>query len=66
VSGMAWYLAGGANSTLPRPTDIRLFGSGLNDDVNQTGWDNVSIIPAPGTLALIAGAGLTMVRRRRR
>lgn len=65
VSGLDWYLAGGASSTLPRPTDIRLFGSGLGANVNQMGWDNVSVIPAPGALAL-GVLGLFGIGRRRR
>jgi hypothetical protein len=65
VSGLGWYLAGGAASTLPRPTDIRLFGSGAGDDVNQMGWDNVSVVPAPASLALLGLASLIASRRRR-
>ena len=65
VSGLGWYLAGGANPTLPRPTDFRIFGSGAGANVNQVGWDNISIVPAPGAgLALLAG--MLGARRRRR
>jgi hypothetical protein len=66
VSALGWYLAGGANPTQPRPTDIRFFGSGAGDDVNQMGWDNLQIVPAPGSLALLGAAGLVGARRRRR
>jgi hypothetical protein len=66
VSGLGWYLAGGSASTLPRPTDIRLFGSGAATNVNQMGWDNVSIVPAPAGALALAGAGLLGLRRRRR
>ncbi len=46
VSGLGWYLAGGANNVLakPAPTDIRLFTGNVN---NGTGWDNVKTAPAP-------------------
>jgi hypothetical protein len=66
VSGLGWYLAGGANSTLPRPTEIRIFGSGLGTNVNQMGWDNINIIPAPGTVMGLAVLGLYGIVRRRR
>jgi len=58
-----WYMNGGAQSTLPMPASVRLFGGG--NVGNVTGWDNVHIVPAPGALALLVGAGV-MARRRRR
>jgi len=42
VSSFGWYLQGGPNSTMPLPTDIRLF-AGSTDDVSA--WDNVSVGP---------------------
>lgn len=65
VSGLGWYLAGGANPTLPLPTDFRLFTGGGANNTYVTGWDNFSIIPAPATLALLGLSGLIAGRRRR-
>ncbi len=64
VSGLGWYLAGGQNNVLakPLPTDIRLFTGNVN---NATGWDNVSIVPAPSALGLLGLGGLFAARRRR-
>jgi uncharacterized protein (TIGR03382 family) len=64
VSGMGWYLAGGLNNVLgkPAPTDIRAFTGNAD---NITGWDNITIIPAPGAMALLAMGGLVLGRRRR-
>jgi len=63
VSGMGWFLAGGQNNVLakPAPTDVRSF-TGNTDNV--TGWDNISVVPAPGALALL-GIGALVGRRRR-
>jgi len=63
VSGNGWYLTGGQNNALglSLPTDIRCFTGNTN---NATGWDNINVIPAPGTLALM-GLGLVARRRRR-
>jgi hypothetical protein len=64
VTGLGWFLAGGQNNILakPLPTDIRTF-TGNTDNV--TGWDNIRIIPAPGTLAMLGLGGLVLGRRRR-
>jgi PEP-CTERM motif len=48
---------------MPLPTAFRFFASG--NQANITGWDNLSVIPAPGALALL-GFGLFGVARRRR
>lgn len=64
VSGNNWFLSGGQNNIvgLPLPTDIRTFTGNVD---NATGWDNIRIIPAPGTLALLGFGGLAFARRRR-
>ena len=58
-----WYLNGGADSMMDIPTALRFFASG--NAANITGWDNLSIVPAPGALALL-GLGLVGATRRRR
>lgn len=65
VSAMGWYLAGGANNVLglALPTDVRCF---TGNNQNATGWDNVSVVPAPGALAMLGLGGLAAGRRRRR
>lgn len=58
-----WYMTGGAASTLALPNAYRFFtGGGAG---NAMGWDNVAVIPAPGTLALLALIGPAWRRRRR-
>jgi hypothetical protein len=37
-----YYLAGGMNSTLPAPTDVRFFAGGK--DGNTMAWDNLSVV----------------------
>lgn len=58
-----WYMTGGAASTLALPNGVRFFVSGAEG--NALGWDNLSVVPAPGTLGLLA-AGLVVGLRRRR
>lgn len=64
VSAMGFHLSGGLNNILgrPTPTDIRIFTGQTN---NVTGWDNITVVPAPATLALLGLGGLAMGRRRR-
>lgn len=61
INPTTWYLQGGANSALPRPGAVRLFGGG--NAANVTGWDNINVIPAPPSLLAL---GLLAVARRRR
>jgi hypothetical protein len=63
VNPDSWYLNGGADSMLPLPTAFRFFASGNTSNV--TGWDNLTVIPAPGAVTLL-GLGLLGVARRRR
>ncbi|MCC6659326.1 MAG: PEP-CTERM sorting domain-containing protein [Phycisphaerales bacterium] len=65
VSALGWYLAGGAAPTQPLPTDVRFFAGGGANNVHIVGFDNFSIVPAPGALALLGLGGLVAGRRRR-
>lgn len=58
-----FFLSGGAAGAGGAATGYRMFTGG--DDGNTTGWDNVSITPAPGALALLGLGGLVAMRRRR-
>jgi hypothetical protein len=64
VSARGWYLNGGLNSTLPLPTDVRLFtgGSGVG---NVAAWDNISLGPATvgsGACCLVNGGCQVMLQ----
>lgn len=63
VNPTGWFVAGGAASARPMPTAVRFFMGG--NAGNTMGWDNLDIVPAPGTLALV-GVGLLGAARRRR
>jgi len=65
VSGLGWYLAGGATPTGALPTDVRFFAGGGINNVHQFGFDNVEIVPSPASMALLALGGLFAGRRRR-
>ncbi len=58
-----WFMTGGSASTLALPSGVRFFVGGAAG--NTMGWDNLDIIPAPGTLALLGLGGLLAARRRR-
>lgn len=59
-----WYLEGGEAGGLGRPTGFRFFAGGSVAG-NSLGFDNISIIPAPGVLALLGLGAIAGVRRRR-
>lgn len=44
--------------------DLRVRAN-INDRINNIGVDNIMLVPAPGSAALLALAGLTAARRRR-
>jgi hypothetical protein len=58
-----WYMTGGAGSALALPNGMRFFVGGAAG--NTMGWDNLQMIPAPASLALLGLGGLAMSRRRR-
>lgn len=58
------YLEGGAAGGMPIPTGFRFF-SGGGVAGNVLGFDNISIVPAPGAMSLLALGGLAAIRRRR-
>lgn len=66
-SPVGWYLAGGAGGPPAPLTGFRLFAGG-NDPGNVMAFDNLSIVPEPSTLVLVAlGAlGLPFSARLRR
>ena len=45
--------------------DLRVRGN-INPRINSIGVDNIALVPAPGSIALLAFAGLTAAGRRRR
>ena len=58
------YLVGGSAGGAPPPSGYRFFGGAAGVAGNTLGWDNVTIIPAPGSLLLL-GLGALALRRRR-
>jgi hypothetical protein len=59
-----WYMTGGASPTQPLPTGFRFFVGGSVAG-NTMGFDNIWIVPTPGTAALLGLGGLLALRRRR-
>lgn len=58
------YLVGGAAGGALPPSGYRFFGGASGVAGNTLGFDNVTIIPAPGSLLLL-GLGALALRRRR-
>lgn len=66
VSDPGWHLI---NPTFPLPTAFRFFtggGAGSSPGGNFVGWDNLNIVPEPGSLALITMALAAFATRRSR
>lgn len=57
------YLEGGAAGGSPHPSGFRFFAGGGTAG-NVTAWDNISIVPEPSALVLLALGGLAIFRRR--
>jgi hypothetical protein len=58
-----WYLSGGSAGGDPTVTAFRFFAGGSVAG-NTLAWDNLSVIPEPGTLCGLALLGLALLRRR--
>lgn len=58
-----WYMTGGSASTLALPNAVRFFVGGSSG--NTMGWDNLSMVPSPGALAILGLGSLVAARRRR-
>ncbi len=57
------YLEGGEAGGSPPPSGFRFFAGGGTAG-NVTAWDNISIVPEPASLTLLALGGLALLRRR--
>ncbi len=61
-----WYLEGGAGGGFGMPTGFRFFAGAATIPGNSMGFDNIDIIPAPGSFALLGFGALVGLRRRRK
>jgi hypothetical protein len=59
-----WYLGGGAAGGLPPPSGFRFFAGCSTVYGNTLAFDNLSIVPEPGTLSVLILGGLLVLRRR--
>ena len=57
------YLEGGSAGGLAPPSGYRMFAGGGTAG-NVTAWDNLTIVPEPATLALLAFGAMALLRRR--